>query len=321
MRRAWMLGFIVITALCPGAARADLFVAAPVIELGEIRGGQRLAQRFELVNRGDAPVEIVEVQRGCGCLAARLEQRLVPAGGKATIQFELRTLGQPEGPHTWHAQVHYRAGGQSKALPVALRGTIRNEVTLQPAILALHVDKAARQEITLVDSREPPLRVLGAEVRSPALKVAEVIRDGKTTRIVLATNDGLEAGRHEGMLYIFTNDPDYEELQAPVTVIKGQRALVQIVPEQPQVRLPAGAASGAVVVRLRSLTGKPVRIAKMESDDPQLTCTWAAGPGDDATVRLQVRRGERTSGKTSTQLRATLESGAVVSMSAHIIVE
>ncbi len=287
-------------------AHADLTVPTAVVDLGEILGGRRLTQRFELENTGTMALEITSVERGCGCLAPRLEQRTLPPGGKTTLHIELRTLGQADGPHTWNAEVRYRFGMETKTLPLTLRGTVRNEVAVQPALLAIYTEKSARQEITLTDTRPTPLRVLSAETHSPALKVAEIIREGKTTRLVLVVSvESLPVGKHEGMVTIVTDDRDYEELQVPVNVTKSNRVAVQVVPERPTLRLTPGATTASTLVRLRSTAGQPVRVAKVESHDAALTTTWAAGPGDDATLKIQV---QAPISRTSGELRVTLES-------------
>jgi len=311
-----LVAFVAVAAVA-GLAHAELRVAAPVIDLGEVRGGQRLAQSFELSNAGATPIEIVEVRRGCGCLAPRLAEQTLAAGAKTTLHVELRTLGQADGPHTWNAQVIYRAGGALKTLPLALRGTVKNEIVVQPALLALHLDKNGRGEITLVDRRAAPFRVLAAEARSPALKVGDIVRDGNTTKVVLnADVASLAPGRYDGMVHVFTNDRDYEELQIPVTVTKGKRAAVQIVPERPQVRLTTGASNGSALVRLRSLSGQAVRVSEVKADEPAVKCTWAAGPGNDATVRVQLPSGLTAN---FVELRVLLEGNESLTVAVELV--
>ncbi|MCI0681348.1 MAG: DUF1573 domain-containing protein [Gemmataceae bacterium] len=271
--------------------RADLRAANGVIDLGDIRGGRKLVHRFELTNAGALPVEILEVQRGCGCLAPRLEQRLLPAGGTTGLVVELRTLGQADGPHSWNLQVSYRAGQETRILPVTLRGTVKNDITVQPAILGLIVTKSVRQEITLTDSRNDPLRVIDAEARGPGLWVTAIERAGRTTKVqVTAEASRLAPGRHEGRLTITTDDPDYGQLEVPIVVTKATAATVRAAPEHVVLRFAAGATSASALVRLRSPGDQAVRIAKIEPSIPELACTWAPGPGTDATLKIQMSR-------------------------------
>ncbi len=280
---------IALFACCTVSARSELLVASPSIDLGVIRGGRNLTHRFELFNRGAEGIEILDVQRGCGCLSSKLSQRVIPPGGKMSLPLELRTLGQADGPHTWDLQVQYRAGKETKSLALSLRGTVQSEITVQPAILGLHVTKTVQQEITLTDVRPTPLRVVDVDVRAAGVKVTGIARAGKTTKITV-TADGtqLAVGRHEGVLTITTDDADYGQLSIPIVVTKASESAVRCVPEQVELRLLQGAPSASTVVRLRSANDQPVRIAKIKSSDPSLNCTWATGPGNDATVRIQT---------------------------------
>lgn len=276
----------VLFACCAVPARSQLTVAAPVIDLGVIRGGQNLAHRFELANTGGAAIEILDVERGCGCLATQLEQRLIPAGGRATLKLELRTLGLADGAHTWRLQVNYRSGRETKTLPLAVRGAVESEISVQPAILGLHVAKTVRQLITLTDTRPTPLRVVDVEARAPGVSVTHIERAGKLTKILVsADGSDLAAGRHEGLLSITTDDADYRQLRIPVVVTKAAASAVRCSPEQVELRPAAGAATA--LVRLRSMDEEPVRIAKIVAGDAALKCTWAPGPGNDATLKIQ----------------------------------
>src|ERR1041384_596890 len=68
---------------------AQLHVAAPVVDLGEIRGGQKTGHRFELVNQGQEPIEILDIERGCGCVAARVERNRLLAGERTNLTVDL----------------------------------------------------------------------------------------------------------------------------------------------------------------------------------------------------------------------------------------
>jgi hypothetical protein len=291
VRRVLVVGAL-LASVAP--ARAELRVAAAVVDLGAIRGGQKLAHRFELVNTGSQAVEILDLERGCGCLAPQLGQRQIAPGTQADLVLELRTLGQADGPHTWNLKVHYRLGGDTKTLALALRGVVKNEISVQPAILGLHISRKVQQEITLTDIRATPLHVVEAEARAPGVQVMKIERDGKTTRILISADaTQLAPGRHEGLLSITTNDADYGQLHVPIVVTKTAATSVRAAPEQIVLRLAPGAATASMVVRLRSQQDEAVRVAKIEPSDPALAATWAPGPDHDATLRVRVDGSQR----------------------------
>src|SRR5204863_5654965 len=145
-------------------------------------------------------------------------------------------------------------------------------------------------EITLTDIRPAPLHVVAAEARAPGVQVTRIERMGKTTKIlVTADATQLPPGRHDGVISIVTDDPDYSQLLVPVVLTKAAATMVRATPEQVELHIAAGATSASAVVRLRSANDQAVRIAKIEPSDPALVCTWAPGPGNDATLKIQVQ--------------------------------
>ncbi len=276
-------------ALCTSPIHAQLHVAVPIANLGEVRGGQKTVHRFELDNAGTTAVDILDIERGCGCVAARVERNRLEPAERTNLTVDLRTLGQAEGPHFWELTVKYRAGDDIKSLPLGLRGAVHNEITVQPAVLGLYVAKAVEQEIVLTGTRAAPLKVIHAEVQAAGVRVAEIERAGPKTKICLvAVGAKLGPGRQEGLLTITTDDLFYDQLRIPITVTKAASQAVRPAPEQAVLRVGAGAKTVSALVRLRSTTDAAVRIAKIEPSDPNLVCTWAAGPGNDATVKIRV---------------------------------
>ncbi len=96
----------------------------------------------------------------------------------------------------------------------------------------------------------------------------------------------LPAGRQEATLDLYTDDPYYRQLQVPVTLTREQRAAVTATPNVVRVR--PGQAVSAQLVRLRPGAAGNVRIDTIEADDPGITCTWAAGPDTEATLKIRV---------------------------------
>lgn len=293
--------------LTPALLRAELRVVNPAADLGAVRGGPMCVHRFECVNDGSAPVEIIDVRRDCGCLAPMIEKRLLQPGERGAIRFRVRTLGQPDGPHSWRAVVVYRDRGQTRETGVSIAAAIRNEVTVQPAVLALYVETMLRQEITLTDRRRAGMKVTAVRCSLPAVKLSTHAEAAGVTRIVLeAAAADLPKGRHDALLDIHTDDPAYTTLQVPVTLTRGSRPTVNVTPPVARVRTTAAQPVGTQVVRLRPAGSARVVIEAIESDDPGITCTWAAGPGEGATLRLRVDARRLASGPGGRTVRVLL---------------
>src|SRR5262249_25218092 len=97
-------------------ARADLHCPEPRIDLGEVKSGKPLAHRFAFTNRGTESVEITEIRPSCGCLKPRCDKGAYRPGESGTLLFEVNTLTQPAGPHSWRVLIRYRSGNREGEL-------------------------------------------------------------------------------------------------------------------------------------------------------------------------------------------------------------
>jgi hypothetical protein len=277
------LALILIMA-CPAHASAQLRFMQPDVNLGDLRGGPVYSHRFEFVNDSTQPLEITDLRLGCGCLQPVLDQRIYPAGEKGTLLMNLRTLGQPNGPRAWQIHVQYRAGQKQQETSLIIAATIRNEVTVEPSIIALTVETTLRQEVTIQDHRSTPMKITTILASSPAIRITKKSSDGGVTKVILeVSRSTLTASRQEETLNIYTNDPNYRQLQVPITLSQANRAKVSATPDKVEI-----IGAGSQLVRLRAAGDKTVRIQKAEADQPLVHCTWAMGPGNDATLKISA---------------------------------
>jgi Protein of unknown function (DUF1573) len=198
---------------------------AITLQLGEIRSGLPVACQFAFINTGQGVVELVEARPGCGCLKPQLPQRQFGPGKRGIMPLELKTLGQPAGPHTWQLVLVYRDGDQLREQALHVTATVVTEVTVQPASLTLFTDGSFSHEVILTDLRTEPLQNLIVQTSSPFLRATAgpFNKDGfgnSTCSIKVETSGELPVGRHDEMLVIHTSDPLYNEFTIPITVIK-----------------------------------------------------------------------------------------------------
>lgn len=268
--------------------RAQLHIEKPLANLGDIKGGVMLKHRLDLANAGAEPVEIMEVVASCGCLAPRLDQKVLPPGGRGTMTLEIRPLGQPNGPHTWNGLVRYRQGQEVKQTVFTVRANLHNEVTIQPTVVALFVEGTVRKEIILTDHRPGPCKVTQAKVSAAGLRVeVNAVKPGLTSLVLIATGQDMPPGKQQNLLDIHTDDPVYGQFQIPIVLNKITRASVTAVPDQVKLTFAPGQQEASALVRLRG-AGK-INVAKVESSDPALTCTWAASEEGEVALRVRCR--------------------------------
>jgi hypothetical protein len=289
------LSLVAVASIVTGV-RADLRCDEPKVVLGEVKAGRPLSHRFTFTNRDAETVAVTAVQPSCGCLKPHLEERRLRRGETGVLLLQVNTLTAPPGPNSWRVQIAYTCGGQGHELTLMLCATVVAEITIQPAALVLQTESSVGHDITVTDTRGTPLTVTRLGTSAPLLRASpgEVRRDDaghKTQAVRLEVLPGFPDGRHEETLQIFTSDPEYPELRVPVTVVKQTRAAVRPAPSEVTMNLLAGALPARMVL-LRSAEGRAVEVERVECDDPAVQCTWAKGPGDMATLRVQVDRGK-----------------------------
>jgi hypothetical protein len=293
-QRFFALALVALAAVTAGV-RADLHCDEPKAVLGEVKAGRPLSHRFTFTNRDAETVAITAVQPSCGCLKPHLEERRLRQGETGVLVLQVNTLTAPPGPNSWRVQIAYTCGGQSHELTLMLCATVVADITIQPAALVLQTESSVSHEITVTDTRSTPFTVMRVGTSAPPLRASlgEVRQDvagHKAQAVRLEVLPGFPDGRHEETLQIFTSDAEYPELRVPVTVVKQTRA-VSPSPTQVTMNLLAGTLPARMVL-LRGAEGRAVEVERVECDDPAVRCTWAKGPGDMATLRVQVDRGK-----------------------------
>ena len=284
-----------------GSARADLHFPRTRAEVGELRSGVPLTQRFAFVNQGPHIVQITEAKPSCGCLVPSLSPRVLKPGEAGELMLEVNTLTQPAGPHAWRIDLRYLDGEQPREAALIVSAKVVTEVLVQPPALMLNADRALRHEIRVTDLRPRPLSVVEVRTSSPHLKacVGELTRNeaGRPVRnIGLEVSADYPDGRHEETVVLATDDPVYREFKVPVTVVKRSRSRVEATPAAVALAAPAGQPLPSRVVLIRDRDDEQVEVERVVAEDPALVCTWAPGPNNLATVKVGADGGKIAAG-------------------------
>jgi len=212
-----------------------------------------ISARFDFVNRGPHTVRVQRIDRSCGCLNRGLSQRTFAPGESGQIVLQVETANETPGYKQYYADVRFADvdGPESSLQTVRLRFNVelpKRQVSVRPKALIFYQlgTEASAREIIVSDYRKRRLRILSVSSSSPMAQVRTTGIDdgdpGERKLSVEVTVDGIvPAGKHNAVVTIRTDDPDYRRLTVPL-IIQGpdqQQATEQTASE------PVGANAGA----------------------------------------------------------------------------
>jgi hypothetical protein len=303
--RAWPITLALFACFADFAA-ADLRFLAPAVDLGDARACVPMAHEFHFVNDGPDTVTLLQVLPGCGCLRPRLDQLRFAPGEHGSIPLEIHTLGQAAGPHRWYLTVIYADGAAERDIKLEVSANVVTEVSVQPVSLTLFAEGSVTHEVMLTDLRPQPLVIERVVATSPNLRVdaGPLEKDAFghwTSRIRVQTAGELSIGRQDEVLTIYTSDPLYRELKVAVAVIR--RGSTRLIATPSEITL----GTAPRLVRLWDRQNQAVTIERVTADDPAVVCSWAPGPENQATIKLQADRNLLPGGALHTQIHVEVK--------------
>src|SRR5207248_8906135 len=84
--------------------------------------------------------------------------------------------------------------------------------------------------------------------------------------------------------------PSPRLFRSPVRVLKETKSSLSVGPRE--LSFPRSAGFPARLVRVWNAADLPVDVVRVFADHPAVVCTWAAGPGNQATVRSEEHTSE-----------------------------
>ncbi|MGH7135448.1 MAG: DUF1573 domain-containing protein, partial [Pirellulales bacterium] len=211
----------------PNAAHGGLAIAEPeLFDFGEHRQDELLSHDFTIVNRGQAPIEIVGLKTSCPCIRAAVEDWVAAVGIEPGQSFPL-TVQMPasdaqDSVSGW-AAVDYRTqhnGSPSptkvRSLTVRFRAAITPDYRISPRSIDLGtVDGLALKEVIrtvhLAPAAVADVQVKDVKSASPFL-TAEILRERATdggVDVAIRVDPSHFAGRESfnGSIVLATGSP------------------------------------------------------------------------------------------------------------------
>jgi hypothetical protein len=189
-----------------------------------------ISAQFRFVNRGPHAVRIQKIDRSCGCLNRGLSQRTFQPGESGHIALQVETANETPGHKQYYADVHYADMDvkDAQTQTVRLRFQVdlpERQVSVRPKALIFYQlgTEASTREIVVSDYRKRRLRILSTSSSSPLARVRTTGIDeqnqGERKLTLEVTVDGIvPPGKHEAVITIRTDDPDYRRLQVPLII-------------------------------------------------------------------------------------------------------
>jgi len=203
------------------AAAPRLTVSETDYNFGQVFQGEKVEHSFRFRNGGDAPLLVERVQSSCGCTAALVSATTIPPGGEGEIRTTFDS-GRFSGA-VQKSVTLYVNDPQRRRVEFRLRGTVRPELLLQPALLEVEglqagETKEARVTVTNQGTREITLTTVQSTLAEMQVDLAPTaLAPGRSVEIVVRLKPKAGKGRLGGYVLIKTDSENVPELRLPVS--------------------------------------------------------------------------------------------------------
>jgi hypothetical protein len=257
--------------------------AAPVFDFGSRDNGADVEHTFVLRNAGTAPLLIGQVRTTCGCATTRLSTNALPPGASADLAVRL-TLPNYLGAK--RAAIYIQSNDPDQPqFSCRLQGTATTELDINPRQVKLTATPEtipAEQAVTLMNRSDIPLLITQTLSRLPSLTVRVVTNaPGRAYAVWVGCASNLQAQATLGEVVLHTDHPRYSRVAIPVSL--AIHAELAVSPAALEYTVGSNAAPRSASLLVRSLNGKPFKIAGVESSLPdalpirilRATALWA----------------------------------------------
>lgn len=294
------------------SVRAELICPEPSFNAGHLLAGKPFKHLFALNNQGKEAIHILEALPSCGCLRPTLSKTILNPGEAITLPIEIHTLTKPQGAHRFSINIRYKEVGEIKELALEVKALIQVEVEVTPAASAIFTDRAITHTFCVKDTRAKPMRIIAADSSNAQVTFqihASTLNENKESiqTITVFISELLTPGKHDLWIHLVSDDASYGEMKIPLTIVKRDGKLASAAPSRLYLEGSVGIPFGAKMVRINKVGTEPVKVDKVECSHPAFKCTWAQGPGDDATIRLLLDEKKLPPGETIAELRVLLK--------------
>ncbi|MEQ8768710.1 MAG: DUF1573 domain-containing protein [Planctomycetota bacterium] len=182
-------------------------------DLGRTYRGGRLEQAVRIVNLGETPLRIDEIETSCRCTATTSLDDPIPPGEFRAIEVSIETDRASPGAHTEALRIHSN-DPENPVAEVPLQYEVWHAFLATPFRARFQPSRRFEEPTTQLSVLSMGQTDLGTvQAEDPSGRVAiESIEPLETQApgfvLVLRLNPGLEVGEHRGEILVRTDDPE-----------------------------------------------------------------------------------------------------------------
>ncbi len=130
---ALILSIWTVSAFAETESGPRIFVKDRTFDFGTVKQGASVTQAFSLENKGQQPLQILDVQADCGCTVAQPESKTIESKNSSKLNVVFDTSGF----HGYKVKTVRVYTNDSKNSPISLslKGNIQRDVDVKPARL------------------------------------------------------------------------------------------------------------------------------------------------------------------------------------------
>jgi hypothetical protein len=247
----------------PPAGAPKLQFATNTFDFGRVPVGTVVKATFNLTNTGSAPLEILNVQPGCGCTTAGTWDRRVEPGRTTTLSLQLNTANFG-GPITKTATVTCNDPTQSTTY-LFIRGEVWKPVDVQPNVVMFNLTSdqtnSEVRSVRVVNNTEQDMTLEEPASSHAAFKLAvKPVRPGKEFDVQISASPSGLTGPVQLPMSLRTSLANVPTIN--FTVIASVQPALQAMPGE--VVLPPGPLTGPTVftISVRNNATDPVTVSE-----------------------------------------------------------
>jgi uncharacterized protein DUF1573 len=179
-------------------------------DFGTVSQMSTLEHIFKLTNTGDQPLEILAVEKNCGCTSTLLSEKVLEPGESGELKVEFES-GSMEGP--FRKKVNIFSNAPESETQLVIKGTVQPFYTVDPAMITfgkVRVGEVYRRSVVIQARQDKtPLEFGPIQSKDPQIKI-ENIQIHETAKrasfdVVFIPQEG---GLGQGSISYQTGHPD-----------------------------------------------------------------------------------------------------------------